>query len=426
MLWLLACTSTVEPDDSLPVETETEVPADDTEPTETGSAYAEPAVCDVQVAPGSVPGLQRWPYLQLGTTDSMTVMFGSSQDAKVAEVGWGRVDTEHTLAASSNAIAGKRPLKLWSATLTDLEPGTEYCYQVSVDGAVLAAGLRFRTAPGRTDAPVKFIVIGDFGAGTQDQLMVRDQMLAHIEGVDLLITTGDNAYNTGRWEEVDEFVFEINRDILHRVVTFPTTGNHDYATERAAPYLANFMLPENAWRVSDNERYYRADWGPLSILALDTEKPIRDITEEATDDQGDWLLHQLSQDDLRPWVLPVFHKPGVEGHETRGPDIHVLAHFIPLFEAYGVRLVFTGHNHHYERFKPLMNNAEDVTPGGVTYVVTGGGGRGLYPQGEEPRRAVGVKEHHFMLGEADGCFIRMTAISKTGEELDHFGLNRCD
>lgn len=428
VLLLLACTGTPSTD-GVPTDLNDDAPVVQDSPTlpsdDTGPAYGTSAECNASVEPGSVPGLTRWPYLQLGGTDTMTVLWGGSKGTESAELGWGRVDTEETVAAVSETIPGKRPQKLWRATVTGLEPGTEYCYRVSLDGQVMAEGLRFRTAPARQDASVKFMVIGDFGAGTLDQLMVRDRMLEHMDGVDLLITTGDNAYHNGTWVEFDVNVFEVNQDIMHRVVTWPTSGNHDYYTDNAAPYLANFVLPENAWRAKDKERYYRVDWGPLTLLALDTEGPIKDISEAATDDQGDWLEAQLSKVN-RPWVIPVFHKPGVEGHATRGPDIHVLSHFIPLFEKYSVRLALTGHNHHYERFAPLGNLAEEIVPKGVTYVVTGGGGRHLYELGDEPRRVVGIEEHHFVLGEADDCTLSLRAISKTGEELDRFALTRCN
>ncbi len=36
-------------------------------------AYSTPADCEMSVEPGTVEGLQRWPYLQSGSTDGMTV-----------------------------------------------------------------------------------------------------------------------------------------------------------------------------------------------------------------------------------------------------------------------------------------------------------------------------------------------------------------
>ena len=417
---MLACSS---PPDAVMSEAVPDEPTFDTQPVEVVSD----ASCEASIEPGSVEGLVRWPYLQLGSPDGMTVLWGAAEDSVAAELGWGRTDTEWSVEATSTVIEGKDGLfRLFQARAEGLEAGTEYCYRVSVDGVVLAEGLRFKTAPESTNAPLKFLVIGDFGAGTPQQQVIHDRMLEHIDGAELLITTGDNAYHAGTWAEVDEYVFEINRDILHRVVTYPTPGNHDYGTDQAAPYLANWVLPENAWRFGDKERYYSVAWGPLLLLALDTERPLGEVSAEATDDEQDWLVAQLQAVD-RPWVVPALHKPGVEGHATRGPDIFVLSYLVPLFEEYGVRLVLQGHNHHYERFRPLGEQATVEVPKGVTYIVTGGGGRSLYEMDpEEPRRAVGHKQHHFLVGEATTCTLDIKAINLDGEVIDQFGLRRCD
>ena len=49
---------------------------------------------------------------------------------------------------------------------------------------------------------------------------------------------------------------------------FPVSGNHEYETEDAAPYLESFVLPENG----DRERYYSFDWGDVHFVGLDTER----------------------------------------------------------------------------------------------------------------------------------------------------------
>ena len=56
---------------------------------------------------------------------------------------------------------------------------------------------------------------------------------------------------------------------------------------------------------------------------------------------------------------------------------------VPLFELFGVDVVFSGHSHSYERTFPILQNQPvdelqdpDYTdPSGPIYVVTGGGGR---------------------------------------------------
>ncbi len=413
MLLLLACKPTL--------------PAGDThvDSGEQRPAYSSPADCTTTVEPGSVEGLDRWPYLQSGSTDGMTVVWGGSTDVGAAELRFSRDGEETVVAASSWDIEGRDgPLRLFQARATGLPAGTDYCYAVTLDGVVMADGLRFRTAPSRTDATVRFLVIGDFGAGTEEQILVRDRMFSHSEGVDLILTTGDNAYSSGTYAEFDEHVFDVYRDLLHGAVLFPTPGNHDYSTDDAEPYLQNHVLPETAWRSEDAERYYDVPWGPLHFVALDSEGPILEISSDDDDDMVDWLHEVLATSD-RPWRVPAYHKPAVEGHATRGPDVFTLGLLVPEFEEHQLELVLQGHNHHYERFEPLVESATTVQEGGTTYVVTGGGGRSLYDLGDEDRRAVGIEEHHFLLGEVDGCSLTIESISKLGEQLDLFTLERC-
>ncbi|MCB9765055.1 MAG: metallophosphoesterase family protein [Alphaproteobacteria bacterium] len=389
--------------------------------------YSAPADCGPGVAPGSVEGLVRWPYPQWVTTSAATVAWGGLAGTTRAKLWWGRSgDNLKPEVASASLIYVDDEgtgANLWTARIEGLRPGTEYCYGVEVDGVMLASGLRLRTAPESPWAPVRFMVIGDFGAGTEDQMALRDVMLSHAEGVDLLLTTGDNAYSSGTWGEFQRNVFEPYQEMTTRVVVYPTPGNHDYSTDEAAPYLANYVLPTNAWREADAERYYSMDWGPMHFIGLDTETPALQIRESDTDDQLDWLRADLAEAD-RPWTVAAWHKPAVSGHATRSPDIFALGYFKPALEEAGAQLVLQGHNHFYERFYPIQGEA--LADDGVTYITTGGGGRSLYPQKDDERRAVGVIDHHFLLGEVTGCRLSIEAINKQGEVIDRFELTRCD
>ena len=51
----------------------------------------------------------------------------------------------------------------------------------------------------------------------------------------------------------------------------------------------------------------------------------------------------------------------------------------------GVDLVFSGHDHAYERTAPI---------GGVIYVVSGGGGKELYPAGKSEWTTFSHSVHH--------------------------------
>jgi acid phosphatase type 7 len=289
----------------------------------------------------------------------------------------------------------------------------------------VARGQSFWTAPASADATVGFLAIGDYGAGTAEQLLVRDAMLPYLDRVQGLLTLGDNAYSSGRPSEWQSYVFEVYEDLLTDLVFLPTWGNHDYSTADAAPALDSVFLYENAWRTQDRERYWSTDYGPLHLIGLDTEKPATEIRESETDDQLDWLEADLEAVD-RPWTVAAWHKPAWSGMPGRGPDPTALLLFAPVLEAAGAQLVLQGHNHMYERFAP-MRGSQSVPDGqeGTTYIVSGGGGRSLYGIGEVPYQLSVHEQHHFLFLEADRCTLTVTAIDLNGVVLDQTMMQEC-
>jgi hypothetical protein len=74
-----------------------------------------------------------------------------------------------------------------------------------------------------------------------------------------------------------------------------------------------------------------------------------------------------------------------------------------------VDVVFSGHDHVDERTAPIK---------GVTYVVSGGGGRRLYPAGRSARTASSVSAHHAVLVRIDGCHLTLQAVEVGGKVVD--------
>jgi len=74
-----------------------------------------------------------------------------------------------------------------------------------------------------------------------------------------------------------------------------------------------------------------------------------------------------------------------------------------------VDVVFTGHDHLYERIKPQQ---------GVRYFVSGGGGRSLYDFNRSGFDEVGISEHHFMIVQLGGDRLLFEAITPGQKLLD--------
>jgi len=290
----------------------------------------------------------------------------------------------------------------WLAPLRPLTPATIYCYDVQ-GGSAASARRGFRTAPAPgSGATVRFLAFGDSGGGGSDQIALRDQMAT--VPFDLIIHTGDIAYENGTRDEFQRNFFKPYADYLQYFPVFPASGNHEYATDDAAPFREAFVLPENGGP-EGKERWYSFDWGDVHFVALDTEKsgPV----------QAAWLDADLTANTL-PWTIVYGHKPPFSSGE-HGNDGGFQTYFVPLLEKHHVPLVLNGHDHDYERTKPQN---------GVTYVVTGGGGVGVRSVGTSAFTAVSDAVIHFVYVTVSGDELALHAIDGLGHEFDSLVLHR--
>jgi hypothetical protein len=197
-------------------------------------------------------------------------------------------------------------------------------------------------------------------------------------------------------------------------------GNHELSGGECGyqGYRDIYHLPDNA-PPGDGETYYSFDWGNAHFVALDTNQ-----SYGAGSAQYDWLIADL-QAATRPWQFVFFHHPAYSSG-THGSTPDVQAHLVPVFETYGVDVVFNGHDHHYERTCPVLGGA-CTTPqdGGVVYYVTGGGGAPLYPVGTDWFTAYGDSLNHFLRVAVHECWLRLEAVGTDGVIFDSYEIDHC-
>jgi hypothetical protein len=111
------------------------------------------------------------------------------------------------------------------------------------------------------------------------------------------------------------------------------------------------------------------------------------------------------------WKICYFHHPLYSDGGTHGSSVDVRVLFEPLFLKYGVNVVFSGHDHIYERVTPQK---------GIYYFVEGAGGQ--LRKGDTNRSAMTAKafdqDQSFMLVEIDGDVLSFQAISRAGAIVD--------
>jgi len=337
--------------------------------------------------------VKRAPYLQQVTTSNATLGWVTTQPAgahlTVTSPPGAMVETTPAV-VEDYALRTAAETQMWSS-LTTLQPSTVYCYDVADDSGAMVTRTGFRTAPAADNPePVRFLAFGDSGGGTADQYALLEQM--YTVPYDLMIHTGDLAYDSGTISQVEDTVFAVYGDLFRNIPFFPASGNHDYGTMQGAPFRDVFNLP-------GNEKWYSYDWGRVHFVALDTEA---DYTTQMT-----WLDQDLAANQL-PWKIIYMHKPPYSSGQ-HGSDTSLRSKLAPIAEKYGVQLILAGHDHDYERMKPQN---------GVAYVVTGGGGIGTRSVGSSTFTELAEDVIHFVYVEVGVDELTLHAIDATGREFD--------
>jgi predicted MPP superfamily phosphohydrolase len=247
---------------------------------------------------------------------------------------------------------------------------------------------------------VKFAAIGDNGTGAQPQYDVAGQMASWHQrfAFDLVIMLGDNLYGS---QEPPDFVRKFERPykpLLDAGVKFyASLGNHDHRSNDAYP-LFNMH----------GERYYTFASGNVRFLALDSnllDPPQLTWVETTLRSAGE------------PWKIAYFHHPLYSDGGRHGSEVELRVELEPLFVRYGVNVVYSGHDHVYERLVPQK---------GITYFVAGASGE--LRQGDLKRStttAAGFdQDRSFMLNEVAGDDLFFQVISRTGTTVDSGVIHR--
>lgn len=366
--------------------------------------------------------LARYPYLQNVGPDHATILWTTTDDPGRGEVVATAGGREHRAPSAVRPFFPEETgltlvFFLHRVKLTGLSPGTTYAYSIRINGADPLAGmvpLSFRTAaPGA----FSFLVVADSGDGKSGQQIIARRM--ETEDARFVLHAGDLAYENGTFAQLEHYFFSVYRALLMRVPFFVVAGNHDYYDRDGAAYRASFVQPEGP----GGERYYSFDWGDVHFTALDTNTPL----VEAAEGRGEmlrWLDQDLSRT-RRLWrVVFMHHLPFANSHHKDDPDCaRVASHVVPILERHGAHLVFTGHEHNYQRTLPRRAGAFAEAGPGTVYVTTGGGGADVHPLEPDARLAAGAALSHYVRVDVGDSEMVVRAIDGEGKQFDEFRLS---
>lgn len=361
------------------------------------------------------------PYLNAPTTSSIELSWETDHPI-TATVEWG--ETASTLKKHSFTMGRDR---LGGMTLNGLRADTPYFYRVSgVDTAgnrIDSGLLSFRSAP-LPGAPFTIAVSADTEARTH----INSRMSALIweERPNLLLLAGDltdgGSKNT-RFEWTHEY-FAGMGPLFGRVPVIAAPGNGESELHWFRHYH----------RQPDDEAFFSHRYGDAEIFVIDSNLEDREKREPGfRARQKAWLDQALAASTAK-WKIAMHHHALISTDDddygnswtgqSRGGDQVIAAELQPLFEKYGVDLVFVGHLHTYERSWPIKNGKVDQN--GVTYVQLGGMGGNLEDfQPTKPwfnRKT--FRDHHFLMLRGAEDTLEAEVIDADGHRRDAFALTK--
>jgi len=303
--------------------------------------------------------------------------------------------------------------------LDGLEPGSRGFYRVGgSDGLDTAWSpvLPFRAWP--SSGPVRFLVLGDSGSGQLPQHQIA-RVMESLEP-DLVIHTGDIIYPYLTAGRVDLKCLSVHASAMATLPFFFALGNHDrYAS--LTDFFAAFHQPDNG---VSNANFFSFDCGEAHFAVLDTDMVLGPGIEEGSA-QLQWLEADLARAS-RPWKILVFHNVIRSSGPHRGDDynrngvadwIDIQSTVGEVAARHGVQMIFTGHDHCYERMGPVD---------GVHVIVSGGGGGTLYARAgfADPTLAQYHRRYHCVEVSVDRERLDLRAVDNAGEVFDAMTLQR--
>jgi hypothetical protein len=248
---------------------------------------------------------------------------------------------------------------------------------------------------------IKFAVIGDMGNGNRRQLETgRRLWTEHARfPYEFVITVGDNLYGSQDVSDYErKFVIPYKPLIDAAIPFYASLGNHD---ERAQVSYPLFNM--------NGHPYYTFTRGGVQFFALDSVV--------MNHQQLKWLEDELAQSKAS-WKIAFFHHPIYSSGLRHGPTLVLRTALEPIFGTFGVKVIFTGHEHFYERLHPRY---------GIQQFITGSGGqlrKGGLRRGSIETAAGNDTDNVFMLIEVAGDVLRYEAVSRMGTVVDSGTVSR--
>ncbi|MBF0119875.1 MAG: metallophosphoesterase [Desulfobacterales bacterium] len=265
-----------------------------------------------------------------------------------------------------------------------LKSNTRYYVQVKADGQTSNVGTFVTAPPKGSRVPIRFVVYGDTRTGhwaenLADSVGIAkygddDDHLAVCQSImnqapNFIIHVGDYAFSGVDMDKIYGF-FNVERDLLSNVPLLPTYGNHEFkgGHNQENTYFSSYFIPVPV--ANGSFAWYSYDYANVHIITLNAGEGVFatdnfDLIKPGSP-QYSFLEADLKKASTDPDIDHIFvsmHNP-LYSVANFGDNKTLQNALEPLFRQYGVKAVFTGHEHDYQHTERY----------GIHHVLTGGGG----------------------------------------------------
>ncbi len=276
----------------------------------------------------------------------------------------------------------------------------------------------FKTAPPANTTAFSFLAMGDSRSG----MSVWNQVstLANSKAADFTIFNGD-VVNSGSSLSDWTNWFSNGSQFINNNLIYHSMGNHETSS---VPYYQNtFDLPQT----NGSNLYYSFTYGDAVFICLNSESP-------SSTTQYNWLVSTLQANQTKKWKIVFFHRPFYTIGSHAGEMNSYYSTWWKAFDDYGVDIICNGHDHMYERTKPLNRNVSTTAPvatygsgpqDGRCQIVCGGAGAPLYSGSSSWFIQKYQSKYNFCKFDVNGCKITCTVYDNNNAVIETFTLDKC-
>ncbi len=319
---------------------------------------------------------------QSGPLSGLTVTWRSAGETD--KIRWGYTDKLEKGLFVKSARKGYAD-NFFDYTFPELNPRATIHYKLfDSKNSTWTKEKTFTTASDPNGDKTSFIILGD--SRTDVGRWGEVSAAANSEHADFTLFMGDIVDIGAKTRDWDRW-FKSGSKFIEKNLIYHCIGNHECNGKNGNKiYVNNFTLPRNS--ADNSEYYYSFTHGNTLFLSLDTDEAKTGVNPET---QYAWLRKTLEANKDKKWKIIWFHKPFLTAGGHVGDMNKYYDTWFKTFDEYGVDLIFNGHDHVYERSKPVVWEKTDIkkkkNPGvgvvprygskpdqGICQIVSGGAG----------------------------------------------------